>query len=160
MPDPAAALAETRRVLRPGGRLALAVWRSAEQNPWISIVGRILVERGLFPRPEPGAPGMFVLASEERLRAVLEDAGFAVERMEDVPVLFVYRDVEDYVVRAKETGGGFAKGLARGARGRAGGDHGPDRGGVRGPRDRREATSSRAWLSPSLRSSESKRQRP
>jgi SAM-dependent methyltransferase len=109
VPDPDAALAETRRVLRDGRRLALAVWRGAEQNPWISIAGRILVERGLFPRPQPGAPGIFALADDERLRALLERAGFAVERMEDVPVKFVYRDVDDYVVRAKDTGGGFAK---------------------------------------------------
>ena len=33
MVDPAGALAETRRVLRPGGRLALAVWGTMEQNP-------------------------------------------------------------------------------------------------------------------------------
>jgi SAM-dependent methyltransferase len=31
--DPAAALAETRRVLRPGGRLALSVWGAPERNP-------------------------------------------------------------------------------------------------------------------------------
>ena len=109
MPDPAAALAETRRVLRTGGRLALAVWRGAEQNTWISIAGRLLVERGHMPRPEPGEPGIFALANDGRLRALLEEAGFHVQRMEDVPVRFVYRDVDDYVVRAQDTGGNFAK---------------------------------------------------
>lgn len=44
--DPAAALSETRRVLRSGGRLALSVWGAPERNPWASIGGRILVERG------------------------------------------------------------------------------------------------------------------
>jgi SAM-dependent methyltransferase len=34
MPDPVTAFAETRRVLRPGGRLALAVWGAMERNPW------------------------------------------------------------------------------------------------------------------------------
>jgi ubiquinone/menaquinone biosynthesis C-methylase UbiE len=34
MADPLAALTEARRVLRPGGRLSLAVWDSAERNPW------------------------------------------------------------------------------------------------------------------------------
>ena len=75
VPDCGAALAEARRVLRPGGRLALAVWRGAEQNPWISIAGRMLVERGHMPRPEPGQPGIFALADEERLRGLLEAAG-------------------------------------------------------------------------------------
>src|SRR3954451_3505508 len=41
MPNPAAALAETRRVLRPGGRLAFAVWANGELNPWASLAGRI-----------------------------------------------------------------------------------------------------------------------
>ncbi|MFN2490941.1 MAG: class I SAM-dependent methyltransferase [Actinomycetota bacterium] len=33
MADPATALSETRRVLRPSGRLALAVWGTTERNP-------------------------------------------------------------------------------------------------------------------------------
>jgi SAM-dependent methyltransferase len=74
--DPAAALAETRRVLRPGGRLALSVWGAPERNPWASIGGMILVERGHMPPPEPGAPGAFSMASEARTSALLESAGF------------------------------------------------------------------------------------
>lgn len=54
MADPAAALAETRRVLHPAGRLALSVWGAAERNPWASIGGRILVERGHIPRRRRG----------------------------------------------------------------------------------------------------------
>jgi ubiquinone/menaquinone biosynthesis C-methylase UbiE len=107
--DPAAAFSETRRVLRAGGRLALAVWCSAERNPWISIAGRMLVGRGHMPRPEPGAPGIFSMASEERTRALLEDAGFTNVRTKEIPVRFTYRDVDDYVRRARDTGGGFAK---------------------------------------------------
>lgn len=109
MADPAAAFSETRRVLRPGGRLALAVWCSAERNPWISIAGRMLIERGHMPPPEPGTPGIFSMASEERTRTFLEEAGFAVVRTEEVPVRFSYRDVDDYVRRARDTGGAFAR---------------------------------------------------
>jgi SAM-dependent methyltransferase len=108
MPDPAACLRETRRVLRAGGRLALAVWRGAERNPWISIAGRVLVERGHVPPPEPGAPGIFALADAERLRALLAGAGFTAQRVEEIPVRFRYDDVDDYVRRAKDTGGIFA----------------------------------------------------
>ncbi|HJR94327.1 MAG TPA: methyltransferase domain-containing protein [Gaiellaceae bacterium] len=109
MPDPPTALAETRRVLRRGGRVALAVWSAPEHNPWISIAGRILAELGLAPPPEPGAPGMFVLADENRLRGLLAGAGFTVERIEDVPVLFTYDDVNAYIASARDTGGMFAR---------------------------------------------------
>ena len=68
MADPDAALAETRRVLRPGGRLVLAVWSSPDENPWVSLVGRVLVGRGHMSPPEPGSPGIFSLGSEDRLR--------------------------------------------------------------------------------------------
>src|SRR5258705_5641944 len=36
MPDPGAAVVEARRVLRPGGRLVLAVWSTPGRNPWIA----------------------------------------------------------------------------------------------------------------------------
>ena len=53
MPDSAAAFAETRRVLRPGGRLALAVWGALERNPFFAIIGITLVERGHIAPPGP-----------------------------------------------------------------------------------------------------------
>src|SRR2546421_1554246 len=36
-PDPARAAGEIRRVLRPGGRVALAVWGPRERNPWLGV---------------------------------------------------------------------------------------------------------------------------
>ena len=107
--DPAQALSETRRVLRPGGRLAFAVWREAARNPWIAVAGRMFAERGLVEPAEPGAPGPFSLASDDRVRGLLSGAGFSIERMDDVPVRFRYADVDDYVAGARDTGGTFAR---------------------------------------------------
>jgi SAM-dependent methyltransferase len=106
--DPAAALAETRRVLRPGRRLALSVWGAPERNPWASIGGMILVERGHLPPPEPGAPGVFSMASEERTTPLLGGAGFSSIRTEEVPVRFAFRDLDDYEQWVSDVAGPFA----------------------------------------------------
>jgi SAM-dependent methyltransferase len=81
MADPAAALGETRRVLRSEGRVALAVWDRFERNPWALLPAEELLERGLIS-PEPGKPGPFTLGDEERVRELLEQAGFADVRVE------------------------------------------------------------------------------
>jgi len=81
MADPATALADTRRVLRPGGRLALAVWDTLEANPWALLPSLELRERGLAPGL-PGGPGPFALGSPERLADLLHEAGFAEVRIE------------------------------------------------------------------------------
>jgi SAM-dependent methyltransferase len=75
--DPSAGFAETRRVLRPGGRLALAVWDSVQHNPWALLPNLELRERGLSSPPAPGAPGPFALGDPERVRELLAGAGFA-----------------------------------------------------------------------------------
>jgi len=61
MSDPQTALGETRRVLRPGGRVALAVWDAAEHNPWAALPAAELRRRQLLDAPAPNAPGPFAL---------------------------------------------------------------------------------------------------
>lgn len=86
VPDLEGAAAEIARVLRPGGRAAVAVWADPEKNEWMTAAGRSALELGLMERPDPDAPGPFRLSPEGRLEALLEGAGLAVESVEDVPL--------------------------------------------------------------------------
>ena len=95
MADPAAALRETRRVLRSGGALAFAVWRTAERNPWQAVPGMTLVQRGHLPPPVPGAPGIFALGEPGRIRELVTGAGFGEPELEEIAFEFRYPDFED-----------------------------------------------------------------
>jgi ubiquinone/menaquinone biosynthesis C-methylase UbiE len=94
--DPAAALRETRRVIRPGGRVALAAWDAPELNPWVAVPVGELVARELAPAPDRGAPGMFAFAAEGRLERLLEEAGFSEIVVESLELRWSYEDFDDY----------------------------------------------------------------
>jgi SAM-dependent methyltransferase len=92
MADPAAALAETRRVLRDGGRLSFAVWAAPDRNHWAFIPGMTLVELGHLPAPEPGEPGIFAMGDPNRVKELVGGAGFGEPRIEEVAVHWGYSD--------------------------------------------------------------------
>jgi ubiquinone/menaquinone biosynthesis C-methylase UbiE len=96
MADAAAALRETRRVLRSDGRVACAVFAGPEQNPWAALPSRVLQQRGHIPPPEAGAPGILALADRDRLRLLFTEAGFADPAIEDIAFGFRFAGVDDY----------------------------------------------------------------
>jgi SAM-dependent methyltransferase len=86
VPDMHAAAREIARVLRPGGRIALAVWADADDNDWMTAPGRSALELGLAERPDPDAPGPFRLARDGALEDLLAGAALHVETVEEVSV--------------------------------------------------------------------------
>jgi SAM-dependent methyltransferase len=113
MADPAAALKETRRVLREDGTLAFAVWQPPDRNPWAAIPGMTLVQRGHMPPPEPGAPGIFAMGEADRVVDLVTGAGFAEPRVEELAFEWRYGgdDLWDTITRLAGPLAAVIKGL-------------------------------------------------
>ena len=107
--DPEASLREMRRVLRPGGRVSIAVWDGPLQNPWATIPTRAMVELGHTTQPDPDAPGMFALAPPGRLQDVLEAAGFLDVLVESVEPPRAFDSVEAYIAETHDLSSMFSE---------------------------------------------------
>lgn len=100
--DPEAALRETRRVLKPGGRVALAVWAPVEENPWMRVFREAMAAAGLAPAAAPGEPGPFALSAPGALEELLETAGFDDVEVEALDLRFEPSSLDawwDYVTQ-------------------------------------------------------------
>ncbi len=112
MADSETALRETRRVLKPGGRLALAAWRGPEENPWSAIPAREMVRRGLIEPVAPGEPGQFTWAPEGMIAEQLDAAGFVEHEVAEVRFTHTYSSLDDYWKTQSEMSGRIQTSLA------------------------------------------------
>lgn len=83
--QPEEAFANFRRGMRARGRLAFVCWQALPENPWMFVpLMAALPLLPPIPLPAPDAPGPFALADRERVRGILERAGFADVAFEEV----------------------------------------------------------------------------
>jgi SAM-dependent methyltransferase len=104
MDDPENALRETRRVLRPGGRVALAAWTTADDNKWSWLPVELLVERGLVDPVEPGRGGQFAWGEDGIIPEHLVAAGFVEYEVEALEFPIRYPSVEAWWTTTQSMG--------------------------------------------------------
>lgn len=107
-PAPERAAREILRVLRPGGRVAVAVWGPRERNPWLGVVMDVVGAQIGRPVPPPGVPGPFALSDSERLASLLADAGFADVEVTELAVPLRAASFGDWWVRTSALAGPLA----------------------------------------------------
>ena len=112
MADPVTALLQTRRVLKAGGRLALAAWTGPDDNPWSALPARELISRGLEERPDPGAPGQFAWAQDGVIAERLEEAGFVDYEVAAVDFTIAYDSLADWWATTRDMSMRFADATA------------------------------------------------
>ena len=76
LPEPDRALAEARRVLRPGARFGFTVWAQPDLNVGMGLVSDAVASHGVPPAGVPDGPDRLRFAGEAECRRSLAAAGF------------------------------------------------------------------------------------
>ncbi|MBL8485938.1 MAG: methyltransferase domain-containing protein [Rhodocyclaceae bacterium] len=108
-PDPEKAVAEIRRVLAPGGLLALSVWGIRERTPLVACALDCLAR--VLPPPKVARPSIFRFGEAAALARAL--AGFAPPEVRPVPLVVEFPDAAAYWQAFLDLAGGATGSLAR-----------------------------------------------
>jgi ubiquinone/menaquinone biosynthesis C-methylase UbiE len=93
--DPVAAFTNLRRAARAGAALRLVVWRSPEENPFMTTAERAAAP--LLPNLPPRVPdeaGQFGFANAPRVRRILEESGWTEIDIRPVDVVCTFPEKE------------------------------------------------------------------
>ncbi len=95
-PDKAAALSEMHRVLAPGGRLLVSVWRSIEHCPWQAAIADA-IDRNVGSEPAAQVRSAFSFGDAEQLRQIIVAAGFHDVEIRVEPETIRHASLAEYV---------------------------------------------------------------
>jgi SAM-dependent methyltransferase len=88
-------LGEARRVLRPGGRLAFAVWAERERNDWITIPTEVMVERGHLSPPSDAELRLSERRNPASVERLAREAGFERVELAEQAVAYRFADADE-----------------------------------------------------------------
>jgi ubiquinone/menaquinone biosynthesis C-methylase UbiE len=110
--DPAAAVRDIQRILRPGGRVALAVWGPRNKNPWLQVVLDAVAAQLGSQIPPPGVPGPFSLDDADRVATLLTEAGLRDVAVTEVSMPLRTNSYEEWWTRTSSLAGPLTNVLA------------------------------------------------
>lgn len=104
-PNMVEGVSEMVRVLKPGGKVTLAVWAEPGNNPFLTILAGTAKEILQLPDPPPDSPGVFRCGASGLITQIMKDAGLQIISEESLSGNSTFESTEKYWTIMSEIAG-------------------------------------------------------